>query len=145
VRVVCYETLCSTPLRTSETLFAFAGLAPGGQTRRFLSRSAHAHGRDAYFSVFKNAVGAAGRWEEDLSATEQAAIRSVVERTRSYAAYCALISTGEARAARSGTIARRPPLTPLPNPPQHVVRQQRLGPGGKMDHANQHVGLVRVG
>jgi len=133
VRTVCYETLCARPQIVAERLFAFAGLAMGRQTLGFLRRSANARFGGSYFSVFKNAARSANRWRTDLSAAEQAAIRSIVERTRGYAAYGALLSADE----------------PVPgsaaNPPDHVVSRQRLGSGGEVDHADQHIGLVRVG
>jgi hypothetical protein len=133
VRTVCYETLCAQPQIVAEKLFAFAGLAMGRQTLRFLRRSANARFGGSYFSVFKNAANAATRWRTDLSVTEQAAIRSIVEQTRGYAAYSALLSADEPLPADPSTL------------PDHVIGAQHLRPGGEAGHIDQHIGLVRVG
>jgi len=139
VRTMCYETLCARPQVTAEKLFAFAGLAMGAQTRRFLQRSASARFGDSYFSVFKNAAVAASRWETDLSIAEQSAIRSIVERTRGHAAYRALLSAGEPIAAGPAILTGYRPLRPAPGPAVHGRAQPA---DHEMRHAERHLPVL---
>jgi hypothetical protein len=71
----------------ADAVFAFAGLAMGEQTRRFVRESTAGPGSRRYYAVRKNPTETPLRWRQELSAEDQARIASIVEPTRAYAAY----------------------------------------------------------
>jgi len=78
VCVVLYEALCATPEAVARRIMAFAGLGWNDQTSQFVRRSSSRSGEAGYYSVFRNAGTAAGRWQTTMPAWEQTAVRSVV-------------------------------------------------------------------
>ena len=55
----------------TRALFEFCGLAWSEQTARFL-RSSTTRSRDDYYSVFKDPLASAWRWQAELSAEDAA-------------------------------------------------------------------------
>jgi hypothetical protein len=71
-RLLYYEELCAAPEPVTRGLFDFCGLDWNEQTAQFL-RSSTTRSRDDYYSVFKDPLESAWRWQAELS-TEDAAI-----------------------------------------------------------------------
>jgi Sulfotransferase family len=78
VLVVVYEALCADPLGVGQQIMDFAGLGWTSQTEDFITRSTTHQGRSGYYAIFQNAVAAAERWRETMSAEDQASVRDVV-------------------------------------------------------------------
>ncbi|OOG22024.1 hypothetical protein B1C78_15545 [Thioalkalivibrio denitrificans] len=70
---VWYEDLCLDPVTGYRHLFELTGLTWGPHTERFLSATTDQHD-DGYYSVYKNPVEVAYRWQNELSPD---AIRSI--------------------------------------------------------------------
>ncbi|HXT82369.1 MAG TPA: sulfotransferase [Acetobacteraceae bacterium] len=81
LRVVVYEDLCARPIPMAREIMAFAGLSWTSQTERFVSRSTTHEGRAGYYGVFRNALAAAESWRGSMTQADQAAVRSVVQRS----------------------------------------------------------------
>ncbi|MBS0640412.1 MAG: sulfotransferase [Proteobacteria bacterium] len=81
VQVVLYEALCADPLAQSRRILDFAGLDWNQQTEDFVTRSTTHDGNAGYYAIFQNAVAAAERWRQSMSAADQAAVRSVIARS----------------------------------------------------------------
>ncbi len=79
-RAVTYESLCEAPVDGYRALFEFAGLSWERQTEDFLAESTH-NDRSAYFSVYKNPLEAAMRWQRELDERDQQAVMQVVADT----------------------------------------------------------------
>lgn len=75
-RVLYYEELCAAPEPVTRTLFEFCGLAWSEQTAQFL-RSSTTRSRDDYYSVFKDPLASAWRWQTELSAEDAAIVARV--------------------------------------------------------------------
>jgi hypothetical protein len=60
----------------TRTLFEFCGLAWSEQTAQFL-RSSTTRSRDDYYSVFKDPLASAWRWQTELSAEDAAIVARV--------------------------------------------------------------------
>lgn len=80
--VLIYEELCFEPQRVTERLFEFAGLPMSRQTTDFLARSTRTR-REDYYSVFKDPLASAWRWQRDLPAAD-------IQRVLAVAAQCDL-------------------------------------------------------
>lgn len=65
VTVIRYEDLCRAPLEHVRALFDYCGLSWNAQTERFISDSI-AKNNPAYYSVFKNSLQSAMKWQEEL-------------------------------------------------------------------------------
>jgi hypothetical protein len=81
-RVVVYEDLCARPLEEARRALAFAGLSWQAQTETFITRSANYNGAAGYYAVLRNSIAAANRWRTEMHVDDQAAVNSVVCRSR---------------------------------------------------------------
>lgn len=79
-RAVSYESLCEAPVDGYRALFDFVGLSWERQTEDFLAASTH-NERSAYFSVYKNPLEAANRWQRELDLRAQEAVLKIVADT----------------------------------------------------------------
>ncbi len=84
--VLRYEDLCLEPLETAKRLFDFAGLAWPAQTQAFVESSISTDVSD-YYSVFKDPMKAALRWQAELSEEQIRRISAVVAGSRGGALY----------------------------------------------------------
>jgi len=75
-RVLYYEELCASPESVTRALFDFCGLSWSGQTAQFL-HSSTTRSRDDYYSVFKDPLASAWRWQAELSTEEAAMVARV--------------------------------------------------------------------
>jgi hypothetical protein len=80
MRILRYESLCEAPLEQARELMAFARLPWMPQTERFIEDSTHSRGREGYFSLFRNPIEAATKWQRELSRDEIAHFTGIVER-----------------------------------------------------------------
>ena len=81
-----YEDLCRDPVGVARALFDFTGLAWNAQSERFLGDST-ARDVGRYYSVVKEPLKAAFRWERELSAADIDRIEAIVEPTKPGALY----------------------------------------------------------
>jgi len=65
-RVVWYDDLCRDPEAGFKALFFFSGLKWTHETERFLQQTVSSQ-KDHYYSIFKDPLAAASRWQEELS------------------------------------------------------------------------------
>ena len=83
VHLVRYEDLCADPIAVSQDLFARTGLAWKAQTAAFLRQSLEtAADASAYHSVVRNPAIAAGKWKDQLSASEKQLIGAIIAPSR---------------------------------------------------------------
>ena len=75
-RVLYYEELCASPESVTRALFDFCALAWSEQTAQFL-HSSTTRTRDDYYSVFKDPLASAWRWQSELSAEDAAIVARV--------------------------------------------------------------------
>jgi hypothetical protein len=75
-RVLYYEELCAAPETVTRALFKFCALGWSEQTAQFL-RSSTTRSRDDYYSVFKDPLASAWRWQAELSAEDAAIVAHV--------------------------------------------------------------------
>ncbi len=75
-----YEELCAEPLATAQRLFAFAELGWHEQAERFIVVSTSAS-RSDYYSVFKDPLESAWRWQRELEAADAERVMSIVARS----------------------------------------------------------------
>jgi hypothetical protein len=75
-RVVYYEELCASPQPVTQTLFEFCELAWHEQTEQFLNDST-SRSRQDYYSVFKDPLASAWRWQAELSPQDTATVARV--------------------------------------------------------------------
>jgi hypothetical protein len=75
-----YEQLCAQPHATAQGLFAFAELAWDEQVARFLADSTSAS-RSDYYSVFKDPLASAWRWQRELDGADAERVMSIVARS----------------------------------------------------------------
>lgn len=80
VRLLRYENLCQAPIEEASELMAFARLPWTRETQRFIEDTSHSNGREGYFSLFRNPMEAATKWQRELSADEIAHFSGIVER-----------------------------------------------------------------
>lgn len=82
-RMLCmrYEDVCREPLARVEQMFAFTGLTMPEQTRAFVEAST-THTKNGYYSVFKDPLASAMRWQEELDPEITASIMAIVQRSR---------------------------------------------------------------
>jgi hypothetical protein len=78
VRLLRYEDLCRDPIGEARRLFAFAGLDWSPETERFIELSTSGKGRGGYFSLFRDPIAAATKWQHELSPDEIALCRSIL-------------------------------------------------------------------
>ncbi len=78
---VRYEDVCRDPLARVEEMFQFVGLDVTEQTRTFVSAST-SQAKDDYYSVFKDPMAAATRWQEELEPETINRIMAIVRRSR---------------------------------------------------------------
>jgi hypothetical protein len=75
-RLLYYEELCADPERVTRTLFEFCGLGWNEQTAQFLLNST-TRNRGDYYSVFKDPLESAWRWQTALAAEDTATVARV--------------------------------------------------------------------
>ena len=75
-RVLYYEELCASPESVTRALFDFCALGWSEQTEHFL-HSSTTRSRDDYYSVFKDPLESAWRWQSELSAEDAAIVARV--------------------------------------------------------------------
>ncbi|HET8551471.1 MAG TPA: sulfotransferase [Gammaproteobacteria bacterium] len=80
-RLVRYEDLCEDPMRTSRSLFDFAGLTWNGQTETFIGQSTQSDAA-AYYSVYKDPRHSELRWREELPPDSIDSIAAVLDTSR---------------------------------------------------------------
>jgi hypothetical protein len=80
VRLLRYESLCEAPIAQARDLMAFARLSWAEETHRFIEETTRSSGRERYFSLFRNPMEAATKWQRELSAEEVAHVTGIVER-----------------------------------------------------------------
>jgi hypothetical protein len=76
-RLLHYEELCASPEPVARELFEFCQLSWNAQTAQFLQAST-SRARDDYYSVFKDPLASAWRWQDELAVAEAALIARVV-------------------------------------------------------------------
>jgi hypothetical protein len=76
--VVQYEHLCRQPEEVTRMLFEHANLAWSNQTWKFIKRST-GRTRAGYYSVFKDPIESANRWQKELAANDIRRIVSIVK------------------------------------------------------------------
>ncbi len=86
VMTVRFEDLCAEPASVARSLFDFADLSWHDQTADFIRRST-AIEHSSFYSVFKNPMHSAKKWQAELSATDVQRIESVVRGTAVGALY----------------------------------------------------------
>lgn len=84
--ILYYEELCAEPERVTRTLFDFAGLDWNSQTERFLADST-GKSRSDYYSVFKDPLQSAWKWQQQLSKAEAAPVIAVLQQCELGQAY----------------------------------------------------------
>ena len=87
-RVLYYEELCATPDTATRGLFDFCELAWSDQTARFL-RNSTTRNRDDYYSVFKDPLASAWRWQSELPPADAAIVAGVAAESAPAAPYFA--------------------------------------------------------
>jgi hypothetical protein len=80
VRLLSYERLCASPIAEARDLLAFAGLPWCDETQRFIEKSSQSAGREGYFSLFRDPVESATKWQRELSLAEIAHFTDIVEK-----------------------------------------------------------------
>ena len=85
-RALYYEELCAEPQRVTRALFDFAGLDWNAQTERFLADST-GKSRSDYYSVFKDPLQSAWKWQQQLGETETGPVLSVLRQSELGNAY----------------------------------------------------------
>lgn len=82
VRVVRYEDVCRAPEQMARELFDFADLDWQDQTAGFVGAStAGGDGNESYYQLFRDPLKSAMKWQQELSAGQQAAIMAVAAET----------------------------------------------------------------
>jgi hypothetical protein len=84
--VLYYEELCSDPQRVTRHLFDFTGLEWNAQTERFLADST-GKSRSDYYSVFKDPLESAWKWQQQLDPAQTNAVLAVLGQSELGAAY----------------------------------------------------------
>jgi hypothetical protein len=84
--VAIYEELCFEPQRMTEQLFEFVGLPMARQTIDFLECSTSTR-REDYYSVFKDPLESAWRWQRALPAEEIERVLTVAAQSELGAVY----------------------------------------------------------
>jgi hypothetical protein len=79
VKLLVYEELAADPAGVARELFAFAGLAWDAQVERFIRDSTQRH-ETRYYSVKRNPLQAANRWQTALSVEDQQRIAAIASR-----------------------------------------------------------------
>lgn len=89
-RMLCirYEDVCHEPMARVEQMFEFTGLKMSEQTRAFVASST-ARTDAGYYSVYKNPLAAASRWQQELDPGTIERIMAIVRRSRFADQYCA--------------------------------------------------------
>lgn len=85
-KVVWYDDLCRDPVTGFKELFAFAELEWTSHTEGFLRKTVSSQ-RDHYYSVFKDPLVAAMRWQEELPPDVIDRILAVARRSSAVAAW----------------------------------------------------------
>jgi hypothetical protein len=76
-RMVRYEDLCARPASGFQELFAFCGLDWHPQTQAFLEAST-SQSRNDYYSVYKDPLASANKWQQELESGKADTIRELV-------------------------------------------------------------------
>lgn len=76
-RILYYEELCAAPEPVTRALFEFCGLDWNAQTARFVLSSTTTS-RDDYYSVFKDPLASAWRWQSELDESDVERIAAIV-------------------------------------------------------------------
>jgi hypothetical protein len=76
-RMVRYEDLCARPAQEFQALFDFCGLDWDQQTQGFLTAST-TQAKNDYYSVYKDPLASANKWQSDLSGQQAESIRTLV-------------------------------------------------------------------
>jgi len=79
--MVRYEDLCANPARDFRGLFEFCGLDWHPQTQQFIQDST-TQSRDGYYSVYKDPLKSANRWQQELSEQQAGMIEELVSAHR---------------------------------------------------------------
>jgi hypothetical protein len=87
-RGLIYEELCAAPQTVTQQLFDFAGLDWNAQTQAFLQVST-SRARDDYYSVFKDPLASAWRWQDELPAADVAKVAAIARQSTVAAPYFA--------------------------------------------------------
>ncbi|MBV9811328.1 MAG: sulfotransferase [Acetobacteraceae bacterium] len=109
-RIACYEAMCAEPVAYAASLFAFAGLGMGEETRAFLRLSTESETQRGYYSLRKSPSETRLRWRTELSRHQQDRIARIVEGTEPYRVLRAREADGtggEFASGRAGKIAAR--------------------------------------
>lgn len=85
-KLVWYDDLCRDPTEGFKDLFAFSGLEWTAHTEDFLSKTVSSQ-RDHYYSVFKDPLVAATRWQEELPPDVIDRILSIARRSTAVATW----------------------------------------------------------
>lgn len=80
IKILKYEDLCAEPEKVARDLFMAMGLDWPSQTQRFLSNSTKTE-KDSYYSVFKNPLKSANKWQSELSGDEVNKIYKILKDT----------------------------------------------------------------
>lgn len=87
-RVLIYEELCAAPQVVARQLFDFTALDWNAQTDAFLQASTR-RARDDYYSVFKDPLASAWRWQGELLAADVAKVAAIARQSTVAAPYFA--------------------------------------------------------
>lgn len=75
---VRYEDLCRAPMTGYRQLFEFANLGWNDQTEQFVSASSTSES-DSYYTVYRDPLKTAMKWQTELSDAQMRSIHSVIE------------------------------------------------------------------
>ena len=75
-----YEQLCAQPVASARELFARLELDWHGQAQQFIVDSTSAS-RNDYYSVFKDPLASAWRWQRELDAADAERVMAIVARS----------------------------------------------------------------
>lgn len=85
-KMVWYDDLCRNPEEGFKDLFAFTGLEWTSHTEDFLRKTVSSQ-KDHYYSVFKDPLVAATRWQEELSPEAVDRILAIARRSSTVATW----------------------------------------------------------
>ncbi len=87
-RALVYEELCAAPQIVTRQLFEFAALDWNTQTDAFLQAST-SRARDDYYSVFKDPLASAWRWQGEMPVADVAKVAAIARKSTVAAPYFA--------------------------------------------------------
>ncbi|MEX2615315.1 MAG: sulfotransferase [Alphaproteobacteria bacterium] len=78
-KLVRYEDLCESPIKLSKELFAFCNLDWKNQSEKFLQRSTNGPRDARYFSVIRDPLDAAMRWQKEMTAGDIETVEKIAK------------------------------------------------------------------